>query len=117
MHGQDWLTPKCAADASHVLPCLTIPFATILPPVIVIIGHIRSIMFMVWGIPSLPACETVPTLRSGRAGRPTKGALRGADARVTGTACWALASGLRMDIAGAAMVSISLAIKGCVAAR
>ena len=62
-------------------------------------------------------CEAMPTLRSGRAGRPTKGALRGADARVTGTACWALASGLRMDIAGAAMVSLCMPIRGCTGAR
>ena len=58
------------------------------------------------GSPACLHCEIMPTLRSGRAGRPTKGALRGADARVTGTACWALASGLRMIIAGAAMVSM-----------
>lgn len=44
------------------------------------------------------------TLRRGSAGRPTKGALRGADARATGTTCWALTTGLRMDSAGVAML-------------
>lgn len=49
-------------------------------------------------------------MRSGRAGRGTKGALRGVDARAVGTACGALASELRMDNAGAAMVSSDVTI-------
>ena len=47
------------------------------------------------------------TLRKGRAGRATKGALRGAAARAAGTACCALRAEPRMDIAGAAMILVS----------
>lgn len=97
--------------------CLRSPFATIWPLVIIIIGHICAKMWLPLGTPAYSFCEDMPTLRSARAGRPTKGALRGADARVTGTACWALASGLRMDIAGAAMLSICVTITGCTGAR
>ena len=44
------------------------------------------------------------TLRRGRAGRATKGALRGAAARAAGTACCALRAEPRMDIAGAVIM-------------
>ena len=46
------------------------------------------------------------TLRRGRAGRATKGALRGAAARAAGTACCARRAEPRMDIAGAVMMPV-----------
>ena len=54
------------------------------------------------------------TLRRGRAGRATKGALRGAAARAAGTACCARRAEPRMDIAGAAiMLDVSSTEEGC----